>query len=143
MSGFVVRVERVLPAAIERVFAAWTDASQMSRWFVVEPTWTVTATNDFRVGGAFRIEMDRRDGTVFLCWGEYLEIEPPHRLVFTWSSAVPAIQRSRVTIELTARGESTAIVLVHDDLPDTAEGRAHTIGWEGSLANLERFVAPS
>jgi uncharacterized protein YndB with AHSA1/START domain len=136
----VVKLERVLPAEIERVFDAWANAETMSRWFVVEPTWTVKAVNELRVGGAFRIEMDRGDGTVFVCWGEYLEIERPNRLVFTWSSAVPAIQRSRVTIELTARGTMTALVLLHEALPDTPEGRAHTVGWEGSLTNLERFL---
>jgi uncharacterized protein YndB with AHSA1/START domain len=136
-----VRVERVLAASIDRVFAAWTDAEALSRWFVVEPAWTVTAANDLRVGGSFRIEMDRGDGTVFVCWGQYLVIEPPRRLVFTWSSAVPAIRNSRVTIELAPHGSGTALVLVHEDLPDTPEGRAHSIGWEGTLDNLDATLA--
>lgn len=140
MTSTFVRLERVLPAEIHRVFDAWANAEAMSRWFVVEPTWTVSAVNEFRVGGTFRIEMDRGDGTVFVCWGEYLEIEAPTRLVFTWSSAIPAIQRSRVTIELTPQGAATGLVLIHEDLPDTPEGRAHTIGWDGSLSNLERFL---
>jgi uncharacterized protein YndB with AHSA1/START domain len=137
-----VRIERVVAADIERVFDAWTDAQHLSRWFVVEPAWTVKAASELRVGGSFRIEMDRGDGTVFVCWGEYLEIDRPRRLVFTWSSAVPAVRSSRVTIELEPRGSSTALILVHELLPDTPEGRAHEIGWAGTLDNLERFVAP-
>ncbi len=141
MNSTSVRLTRLLPADIERVFAAWSEPELISRWFVVEPSWTAKATNDFRVGGKYRLEMRRSDGTVFLCWGEYLEIDPPRRLVFTWSSAAPAIQNSRVTIGLVSVGSSTELTLVHEQLPDTEEGRAHAIGWEGSLANLERFLA--
>lgn len=136
-----VQVKRLLPADVGRVFEAWRSAEAMSRWFVVEPSWRAEATNDFRVSGKYRVEMRRGDGTVFVAWGEYLEIDPPRRLVFTWNSAMPAVQRSRVTIELASVGWSTELTLIHELLPDTDEGRAHAIGWEGSLANLERYVA--
>ncbi len=135
-----VRVKRTLPADVARVFAAWSSAEAMSRWFVVEPGWTAKAANDFRVGGTYRVEMRRSDGTVFVAWGEYLEIDPPRRLVFTWNSALPAIQQSRVTVELASVGSSTELTLIHELLPDTDEGRAHAVGWEGSLANLERYL---
>jgi uncharacterized protein YndB with AHSA1/START domain len=101
------------------------------------------ATNDFRVGGKYRIEMDRGDGTIFVAFGQYLEIEPPRRLVFTWSSAVPKVKRSVVTIVLEPVGRATELTLTHELLPDTDEGRAHGIGWEGSLANLERYLQAS
>lgn len=141
MSTTSVRVTRLLRAEIARVFDAWSDAERMARWFVVDAGWTAKATNNFHVGGKYRIEMHRTDGTVFLAHGEYLEIDPPRRLVFTWSSAVPAIERSVVTIELSPKGSaSTELTLVHDLLPDTDEGRAHSIGWEGSLDNLERHL---
>lgn len=141
MNTTSVRLTRLLSADIERVFAAWSQAELISRWFVAEPGWTAKATNDFRVGGKYRVEMRRSDGTVFLCWGGYLEIDPPTRLAFTWNSAAPAIQNSRVTIQLVGIGASTELTLLHEQLPDTEEGRAHAIGWEGSLANLERFLA--
>jgi uncharacterized protein YndB with AHSA1/START domain len=136
-----VRVRRRLPAEVNRVFEAWSNAEFVSRWFVVDPTWTAKATSDFRVGGKYRIEMNRGDGTIFVAFGEYLEIDPPRRLVFTWSSAVPAVQRSIVTIELEPVGTSTELTLTHELLPDTDEGRAHAIGWDGSLANLERYLS--
>lgn len=141
MNPASVRLTRLLPADIERVFAAWSEAEALSRWFVVEPGWTATASNDFRVGGTYRVEMRRGDGSVFLCWGEYVEIDPPRRLVFTWNSAAPAIRGSRVTIELASVGSSTELTLLHERLPDTAEGRAHAAGWEGSLTSLGRFLA--
>ncbi|HEX9296425.1 MAG TPA: SRPBCC domain-containing protein [Polyangiaceae bacterium] len=133
-------LKRVLPADVARVFQAWSSAEAMSRWFVVDPQWTAKATNDFRVGGRYRVEMRRQDGTIFVAFGEYLEIVPPERMVFTWSSAVPAVQRSVVTLELRAVGHHTELTLTHRLLPDTDEGRAHTIGWEGSLSNLAGYL---
>jgi uncharacterized protein YndB with AHSA1/START domain len=135
-----VQVTRLLPVAIDRVFDAWSRAELIARWFVVDPTWSCRATNDFRVGGAYRIEMDRGDGTIFVAFGEYLEIERPHRLSFTWSSAIPPIRGSVVRIDLMSVGAATELRLTHERLPDTDEGRAHTIGWEGSLTNLERYL---
>lgn len=140
MTEPLVSLKRLLPAEMGRVFEAWSSAEVMSRWFVVDPSWTVKATNDFRVGGKYRVEMRSDDGTVFLAFGEYVEISAPRRLVFTWSSALPAIDRSLVTIELRAVGGATELTLTHEKLPDTDEGRAHSIGWEGTLNSLERHL---
>ena len=140
MSTTSVNLRRILPADVARVFEAWSSAKAMSRWFVVDPGWTARATNDFRVGGKHRVEMDRGDGTIFVAFGEYLEIDPPRRLVFTWNSALPAVRNSVVTIELKPVGTMTELTLTHELLPDTDEGRAHGIGWEGSLVNLERYL---
>jgi uncharacterized protein YndB with AHSA1/START domain len=135
-----VSVKRLLPADVGRVFEAWSSAEAMSRWFVVDPGWTVKATNDFRVGGKYRVEMRQNDGTVFLALGEYVEIAPPRKLVFTWGSALPVIERSLVTIELRQVGSGTELTLTHENLPDTDEGRAHSVGWEGTLSSLERYL---
>lgn len=135
-----VRVAALAPALAT---LAGTESSQpgaTASWFVVDPSWTVKATNDFRVGGKYRVEMRRDDGTVFLAFGEYVEISAPRRLVFTWSSALPAIDRSLVTIELRPVGSATELTLTHENLPDTDEGRAHSVGWEGTLDNLERHL---
>jgi len=136
-----VRLRRTLSADVQRVFEAWSTAEMMSRWFVVDPGWTVKAASDFRVGGKYRVEMSRGDGTTFVAFGEYLEIDAPRRLVFTWNSAVPAVTRSVVTLDFEPIAAGTLLSLSHELLPDTDEGRAHSIGWEGSLASLERYLA--
>ena len=50
------------------------------------------------------------------------------------------VQNSIVTIELKPIGAKTELALTHNLDPETREGRAHAQGWEGSLANLERYL---
>src|SRR6476469_8268382 len=81
----VLRLERVFDAPPERVYAAWTEPALLRRWWAAEPGWTTPeATTDVRVGGAYRLSMKGTDGILRTVVGEYLEIDPPRRLVYTW-----------------------------------------------------------
>ena len=137
-----VEVKRVLPADVETVFDAWTRAETMSRWFVVRPHWTARVACDFRVGGRYSVDMDRQDGTHAIVSGEYLEIDRPRRLVFTWNSALPDVTNTRVTITLRAVKDGTELTLTHELLPDTEHGHRHHSGWEGVLESLGAFITP-
>jgi uncharacterized protein YndB with AHSA1/START domain len=141
MSGPSLCVTRLLPADVNRVFDAWTRSDAMSHWLACSPSWTTTATNDFRVGGKYRVEMRSGDDVVGVAAGEYLEIDPPYRLAFTWSSeGGVVVANSVVRITLKERGALTELTLVHDLDPGSHEGRAHRDGWEGALGNLEGYL---
>jgi len=141
MKTDVLEIKRRLPADIGRVFAAFSSADMLARWFVCAPDWTATATNDFRVGGKYRIEMRSGGRLVGAASGEYREIMPPYRLVFTWASeGGVSVSDSVVTIELKAIGAQTELLLIHDVAPDTVAGRAHAAGWRGCLESLENLL---
>jgi uncharacterized protein YndB with AHSA1/START domain len=139
----VVRVERVLDAPPERIFAAWTDPAVLRRWFAAEPDWTTPeAETDVRVGGSYRLAMRSGDGAVHTMTGEYLEVDPPHRLVYTWRrqprAGGPA--HSVVSVDFIAEGSATRVVLEERGFPDVAERDSHDRGWRGCIDNLERRV---
>ena len=99
------------------------------------PIGTVEAAVDVRVGGDLRIVM-KGDGRVMEHTGQYLEIDPPRRLVFTWVSPYTGSVPSVVTVELHAAGDDlTDLRLVHSRLPDEA-ARWHRGGWDRMLARL-------
>jgi uncharacterized protein YndB with AHSA1/START domain len=142
-----LRLERVLDASPERVFAAWTDPAVLRRWFAAEPDWTTPeATTDVRVGGGYRLSMRDSTGIVHTIAGEYLEVDPPRRLVYTWQpqrhrdGSPPRLWVSVVSVDFVAEGSATRVVLEQRDLPDEAERASHERGRRGCLDNLARRV---
>ncbi len=142
MSDAVLVVKRSLSALPEAVFSALTDPAIMAQWFFAGADWSADVSGDPRVGGAYTITMHAPDGRSIAQWGEYREIDPPDRLVFTWSNDL--VQDTVVTVELTPRGrERTDLVLYHA-LPDEAQiHRMHRDGWAACIAGLERYLGTS
>ena len=132
-----VSVEREVAATIDEVFAAWTTPTLMARW--LSPTGRAEVEADIRVGGRFRVVMLDADSRLEHT-GEYLRIEPPSLLVFTWVSAYTGAEPSVVTVTLQQRDTATLVTLNHERLPaSTAE--PHASGWTTILERLNDVVA--
>jgi uncharacterized protein YndB with AHSA1/START domain len=134
-----VIVRRVLPVPREMVFDAWLDPVSLARFMRPGPMTGATAEVDARVGGTFRITM-MRGPEADEHSGEYLAIEPPSRLSFTWISAGTDYTRSIVTIELHALDDSTELVLTHRRLPATKVDD-HRQGWTDIVRMLDEMLA--
>jgi uncharacterized protein YndB with AHSA1/START domain len=127
---------RVLPAPPEQVFRAWTDASLLARW--MSPVGRAEVEADPRPGGRLTVTMIGA-GTRIEHTGEYLEVVPPHRLVFTWISPYTGDVPSLVTVELEPEGDGTRLTLRHEQLPPEA-ATSHVGGWERMLSRLQEVV---
>lgn len=136
-AGGRVRLERLLHARAEDVFAAWTDPDSMSGW--LSPTGRAEVTADVRVGAGFRVVMIGED-TEIEHTGEYLAIDPPRLLSFTWQSPYTGPHPSVVTVTLHPEGESTRLVLVHEALPPETTPD-HESGWGSIIENLASRLA--
>lgn len=112
------------PAA---VFPYFTDSSLIVQWL---GEWADLAPEP---GGSFALDL----GSVPVR-GEYVEIDPPHRVVFTWGVAgrddLPP-GSTTVEIRLTADGPDTLVELFHHDLPADAFD-SHLEGWKAKLGTL-------
>lgn len=133
-----LEVRRTFPMARERVFHAWTDKAALSRWFAPSDEYTVVVhTLDVRVGGTYRIEMRHKSGTTHIATGNYRDIQPPERLVFTWRwEENPGMPDTIVTVALHARGKETELVLTHTGFADDAQAGDHKKGWTGCFERL-------
>jgi uncharacterized protein YndB with AHSA1/START domain len=140
-SGEVLVVRRVLPVERERVFAAWLDPASLAIWMRPGDTTGAIVEVDPRVGGRFRILMQQpTDSCGYEHQGEYLAIEPPSLLAFTWISAATDLRPTVVTVELYERDGGTELVLTHRRLPpERVDG--HRRGWTDIVRLLERELA--
>ena len=132
-----VLVTHRFSASAERVFDAWLDPAKAGRFLFATPQGRmVRAEIDARVGGSF-VFTDRRDGEDIEHKGQYLEMDRPRRLVFTFAVAAPSFsaETTQVTIEITPLAVGCELSLTHEGvLPDYAE-RTQS-GWKMILENL-------
>ena len=77
-------IKRHFKAPPERVFAAFTEKALMQAWFGPGNTTVPRCEVDARVGGKYRAELHAPSGGVHIVTGEFKEIRPPDRLVYTW-----------------------------------------------------------
>lgn len=141
-------LERDLDAPIGLVWQMWTDPTHFAAWY--GPTGATISVDemDVRVGGrrSISMEMTTPDGAKTMHFvGEYVEVDEPHRVVYTESMAdadgapLPGDHRAtQVTVALTERGERTALTLVHAGVAADSPG---AMGWNMALDELEARLA--
>ncbi len=123
------------------MFDAWTSAAVMRRWWQAEVGWeTSEAEVDLRVGGAVRVVMrDPQRDVDYGGGGRYTQIEPPHRLAFTWIWDGDT-RRTLIEIDFEERDGATTVRFTHSGLWDEAAVRSHESGWSRILENLRRTL---
>jgi uncharacterized protein YndB with AHSA1/START domain len=140
-----IRIERTFAAPGHVVFDAWTSPRMLRRWYPPGADWeTPTAEVDLRVGGRLRIVMRSPDGEEAGGGGEYREVVPPTRLVFTWAWDRPELGEGGqlVEVDFTDNGDgTTTVVLTNSGLAGAETRESHRDGWEGSFDNLDRVIA--
>ena len=133
----VVELDRHIAARPEIVFSYFTDPERYRKWQGVD------AELDPRPGGIFRVTMTGRTGVVVR--GQYLEVDPPRRLVYTWGweqvDGMPEGMRlepgtSTVEIDLVPDGDGTLLHMRHRGLPSTDACQFHLEGWSLTLDRL-------
>jgi len=140
-----IRIVRRFAAPIEAVFGAWTSTELLRRWYPPGADWdTPVAEVDLRVGGRLRLVMRSPDGEAFGGGGEYREITPPTRLVFTWTWDRPDVGAGVQLVEVDFSGHpdgTTTVVMTNRGLDDEQSRESQREGWEGSLDSLARLVS--
>ena len=139
-----LETRRFIRASRDRVYAAWTDPAQLKMWFGPENVQTRDLMADARVGGAFHWDCTDPEGKEVTISGEYRELQPGRKIVFTWRLEEDedwANHRSLVTVEFSDREGGTEVRVTHEKLPNEASRDDHKQGWGSVLDRLEKFVS--
>ena len=142
-TGGIVQVRRRVKAGAEQIFELWTKPDLMVRWMSPYPgAVDCTASCDLRPGGAFSLVMSSAESRREVS-GTYVEVDRPHKLVFTWVGPLTNNVNTLVTVELIPQCDETDLVLTHERLPTPAIREGHTRGWGNILDHLAEAVANS
>lgn len=137
----ILRISRRFEFPAERVFDAWLDPPTAGKWLFATPNGeTIRCDIDARVGGRFVIT-ERRNGEDVEHTGEYLEIEGPRKLVFTFSVPKYSSQETKVTLDIVPLGAAGCeLNLIHENvLPEWSSQTEE--GWTTILVRLAEQLA--
>jgi uncharacterized protein YndB with AHSA1/START domain len=141
-TGTTLRLWHRFEAVPERVFAAWTRPEALKLWWCPDGWRPVQIDVDLRLGGVYRLSMNRERGTQMVTvHGRFLEIQPPRRLVYTWrwDGMFPDMRETIVTVEFRAVTGGTELALRQGVLELPMCGR-HLSGWLVACGRLAEVV---
>ena len=141
----VVVVRRRFEASPEEVYRAHVDPALLQQWLLGPEGWTMpVCIAEPRPGGKIRYEWSNGNAGGFYLTGEFIELDPPRRIVHVERMHMPdPTPDNRVETTFTAEGRGTLMVM-RMSLPDAATRKAMLAtgmdkGMEASYARLERL----
>jgi uncharacterized protein YndB with AHSA1/START domain len=151
-SGEACVVERIFEAPVDLIWQMWTQPEHFKRWYGPQGFTVPVAEMDVRVGGKHLFCMESPDGSMKM-WstGEYTEIIPNERLVYTDSMAdengnvvSPSAmgmpegypETTEVTVLLEDLGDRTKMVMTHAGVPAGARD-----GWAQAFTKMADHIA--
>lgn len=155
LSNEAIVVERIFDAPVEVIWQMWTQPEHFKNWYGPEGFTVPVAEMDVRVGGKHRFCMARQDGSMkFWTTGEYTEVVPNERLVYTESMTdeqgkvmLPTTGETHdpnqpsttlITILLESLDGRTKMVMTHAGVPSNDQGA--TEGWKQAFTRLANYA---
>jgi uncharacterized protein YndB with AHSA1/START domain len=138
----VVRFHRVLRAPIEKVYRAFLDAGALVKWLPPNGFTCQVHQLDARVGGSYRMSFTNfGTGHGHSFGGNYLELVPHERIRYTGKFDDPNLPgQMQTTITLKKVSCGTDLNIVQEGIPDIIPPEACCLGWQESLALLQKLV---
>ncbi len=146
MAGLTLHLQRRLQAPRSLVFDACTRPELLANWWGPRDFTSPSLEIDLRVGGRYRFAMQPPEGELFYLAGEYVEIDRPNRLAYTfrWEDPDPDDRETVVAITLReVAGGSTEFSLEQGTFATQARYDLHHAGWTDGLDRLEAALSAS
>ena len=139
--GFVLRIERVLPAPRTAVYRALTDPEELREWWGPRGFTIPEVDFDPEVGGSYRIARQPPEGDVFHLAGNFQAVDAPARLAFSfrWIPPDPDDRETLATLTLEERGRETTIRLVQGEFATEERLALHEAGWNEASSGWRRW----
>ncbi len=138
----VLEQARLFDAPAERVFELLTAPTELASWWGPHGFTTPKVQVDLRVGGGYRFTMQPPEGQAFHLSGEFLAIQRPLGLRFTfrWDEPVPDDCETLVELSLDPRGARTMLTLTQREFATEERLDLHRSGWAESFEKLDAVL---
>ena len=138
----VLEQERVFDATPEQVFGLLTEPTALAKWWGPHGFAIPEIHIDLRVGGSLRITMQPPDGEPFHLSGEFIRIEVPTELTFTfrWDEPVPDDRETLVELSLDSLDGRTTVSLTQGEFATEERLELHRSGWADSFEKLDALL---
>jgi uncharacterized protein YndB with AHSA1/START domain len=140
--SLVLEYARVFDAPTERVFRLFTDPTELAKWWGPQGFTTPEIQIDLRVGGNIGFTMQPPEGEAFHLSGEFLEVQPPSKIRFTfrWDEPVPDDRERVAAVSLESLGGRTSVTLTQGDFATEERLELHRSGWADSFEKLDAVL---
>jgi uncharacterized protein YndB with AHSA1/START domain len=141
--GRWIEVRRRFRAPWQVVFRHWVEPNELSAWFGPVGFEVTAFTVDPVEGGAWQLGLRSPAGDSFILRGEYLIVEPPGRLRFTWGSAGSVEAPLATEVEVTLRPDegTTRLMLRQGPFASSRAREQHRRAWKSTLESLALKLA--
>lgn len=129
----------------ERVYAAWTKQDEFVKWFGPRVDGSLEVdTFDCSVGGKYDVTMVFADGDRVQLLGDFQELDPPKKLVFTWQwkeGPAAASGPTLVTVDIVPSTKGALLTLTHERFTSVQSRNDHQSGWGPLLVKLANVLS--
>jgi len=147
---FELSLSQTIKASPQRVYDAWLNPETRMKWWCAQEGMSCDLCDiEARVGGRYRINMLSPDRTKeYICVGEFLELDPPSRIVMTWGWEKNEdedlhggpVHDTTLTIDIEATDEGSNLTLSHTGFTNQTQCDSHIQGWTGCLGQLAKLL---
>jgi uncharacterized protein YndB with AHSA1/START domain len=141
-AGLILNLECPLPAPPEEIFRMLTEPPELAQWWGPHGFTLPAVELNLVEGGRYRFRMAPPDGEPFHLSGEFLEIDPPWRLMysFQWEEPTPDDQETVVDLSLQSDGGGTRLALSQGPFLTEERVALHRGGWTESFEKLRAVL---
>ena len=135
----VLTLKRIYDAPVARLWRAWTDQTELGKWYVAGSDHIVHFCEaDVRVGGSYRVGFGPAGTTPYVETGRYTEVVPMKRLSFeeTVSFEDRRIHTHQTIVEFHDLNPNSQIVIISLGSESWRTGE----GWTPALESLAKYL---
>ena len=142
-----LEVEKTFPVNVDELYDGWVNPEKLKQWWKPAGNQLKEVEIDVTKGGQFRYVFETKDGEEDLkITGDYKEVEPKKRLVYSWNWELPHTQavpnnEFQLTIEFSDDQNNSKLKVTQENFKDQESIHPHQEGWNKALNDLHNFLA--